>query len=82
MTRLLCEDERHIDHAGGGDGGLKRGFCDFVEYNALGGCDWQMEDLAKMPGDGLAFTVVVCGEDDFAGVGDGGAEFRDLGVLR
>jgi len=52
-----------------------------VEYNALGGCDWQMEDLAKMPGDGLAFTVVVCGEDDFAGVGNGGAEFRDLGVL-
>jgi len=34
-----------------------------------------------MPGDGLAFTVVVCGEDDFAGVGDGGAEFRDLSVL-
>jgi hypothetical protein len=81
LTRLLGEDQGHIDGAGGGDGGLKRWFCDFVEYYTLGRCYREMEDLAQMPGDSLAFTVVVCSEDDFAGVGDGGAEFRDLGLL-
>jgi hypothetical protein len=40
-----------------------------------------MEHLAKMPGDCLAFTVVIRGEDDFGAVGDGGAEFGNLGVL-
>ena len=75
-------DDGHIDDAGGGNGGLERRFCYFMEYDAFGCRHREMEDLAQMPGDGLAFTVVVRGEDDFCGVGDGGAEFRDLGVLR
>ena len=34
-----------------------------------------------MPGDSLAFTVVVCGENDLIGGRNRGAEFRDLALL-
>jgi hypothetical protein len=38
---------------------------DFVKYNAMCCCRIQFQNLTRVPGNGLAFTIVVGSEIDF-----------------
>jgi hypothetical protein len=81
LTRLLCVNQRHINRSWRSDGCFDGGFCYFMEYNPFGCLYREIEYLTQMPGDSLAFTVVVCGENDLIGGGNRRAEFRDLALL-
>ncbi len=70
---LLGGDEVHVDDARVLHGGEDRGLGDFVELEALGRLDGQVQDLGEMPGDGFPFAVRVGREIDFIGLGRFGA---------
>jgi hypothetical protein len=42
-----------------------------MEYNTLRGLRVEFENETYMPGDTFAFTVIVCGKDDFLSFGSG-----------
>ena len=70
MRRVSCVLQSPFDGLGS----------DLVEDHALDG-DLRLENLEKVPGDGLTFAVLICCEIEFVGVLEEALEFGDLLLL-